>query len=141
MQTPPRFLDVTAPAKINVSLKVIRRRDDGFHEIETRMVLIPNICDHLRVEWTDGGEAGVVDLVCSEPGVPVDETNLVVRAVRELQSAIGKPFPALRVVLEKHIPSGAGLGGGSSDAAAVLLAVNQMAELGWSLDQLAEVAG
>jgi 4-diphosphocytidyl-2-C-methyl-D-erythritol kinase len=141
MLTPPRSLDLTAPAKINVSLKIIRRREDGFHEIETRMVPIPNVCDHLRVEWTDDGESGVVDLVCSEPGVPVDETNLVVRAVQELQSAIGKPFPALRVVLEKHIPSGAGLGGGSSDAAAVLLAVNQMAELGWSLDQLAEVAG
>ncbi|MCB1097724.1 MAG: 4-(cytidine 5'-diphospho)-2-C-methyl-D-erythritol kinase [Verrucomicrobiae bacterium] len=141
MQNDSRYLDLNAPAKINITLRVLRRRADGFHEIETRMVPVPDVCDRIKVEWIDGGEEGTVALVCSEPDVPVDETNLAVRAVRELQGVLGQPFPALRIVLEKGIPSGAGLGGGSSDAATVLLALNQMAKLGWTLERLAEVAG
>lgn len=104
------------------------------------MVPVPGVSDQVRVSLLETQCPGKVELFCEEPGVPTDETNLAVRAVRELETSVGRPFPALRIELTKYIPSGAGLGGGSSDAASVLLAVNQLTGLGYSKEQLAEVA-
>ncbi|MGK0187880.1 MAG: 4-diphosphocytidyl-2-C-methyl-D-erythritol kinase [Verrucomicrobiales bacterium] len=141
MPVDSNFIELAAAAKINLSLRVLRRREDGFHEIETRMVPIPGVIDKVRLEWMgEDCAVGTVEILCDAPGVPTDETNLAVKAVRELEADCGEPFPALRIKLEKNIPSGAGLGGGSSDAASVLLAVNQLANLGYSQDQLATVA-
>jgi len=136
----PSIIELHAPAKINLTLSVLRRRDDGFHEIETRMVPLPQVNDHVRVECIPDAAPGTVNISCDVPGVPADQSNLAVRAVRELQQAISMPIPAIQITLCKRIPSGAGLGGGSSDAAAVLLAVNQLLNLGLSRAQLAEVA-
>lgn len=133
-------VECTAPAKINLSLRVLGRREDGFHEIETRMVPIPAVSDRVRVEWLAGEAPGTVDLRCDTGGIPSDESNLAVRAVRVLQHACGQVFDGLRITLDKGIPSGAGLGGGSSDAAAVLMAVNGLCRLGLNRRQLAELA-
>ncbi len=128
----PTFL---APAKINLSLLVRGRRDDGFHEIETRMVPI-SLCDRLEIERSAGG--GLV-FTCDDPTVPGDDTNLVVRAARLFCTAAGVS-PDLRISLRKVIPHGAGLGGGSSDAATTLLALNDIFAAGFSRARLAELA-
>ena len=114
-------MTLLAPAKINLSLRVLRRRDDGFHEIESLMVPI-TIFDKLEIEKrSEGG----IEFTCSEPDVPDDDTNLVVRAARSFCAAFQIP-PNLRIALHKEIPHGAGLGGGSSDAAATLLALDDI---------------
>jgi 4-diphosphocytidyl-2-C-methyl-D-erythritol kinase len=116
-----------APAKVNLSLRVLRRREDGFHEIATRIAPLA-LADRLTVEPLPALSPGVVDFSCDDPSVPSDETNLAVKAVRALEKHTG-PLPALRIRLEKRIPHGAGLGGGSSDAAAVLRAINDLFSL------------
>lgn len=112
-------MEFLAPAKINLSLIVHGRRDDGFHEIETLMVPI-SIFDRLDIERRD---TGGLDFTCDDPSVPADETNLVVRAARLFCREAGVE-PHLRIALRKTIPHGAGLGGGSSDAATTLLALD-----------------
>lgn len=125
---------IKAPAKTNLWLHVRGKREDGFHEIETRMVAL-SLADKLKLNWREDEE---VRLKCSDPLLPTGEENLVVKAVRALEKHCGKVF-AVDIELKKKIPSGAGLGGGSSDAAAVLLALNEMAQLDLSQDELAEV--
>ena len=125
---------VEAPAKVNLTLRVLRRRDDGFHEVETLMVPVPGLCDELEFE-----EAESFAFSCDDPGVPEDEGNLVVKAVRLLEEHMGREC-LFRVSLRKRIPHGAGLGGGSSDAAAALLALNSLCEAGLSMGQLREMA-
>src|SRR5882757_9460666 len=126
----------SAPAKINLSLLVRGRRDDGFHEIETRMVPI-SICDRLDIER--GMAGGGLIFTCDDPTVPGDDTNLVVRAARLFCAAAGVA-PDLRVGLHKSIPHGAGLGGGSSDAATTLLALNGLFGTGFPPERLAALA-
>jgi 4-diphosphocytidyl-2-C-methyl-D-erythritol kinase len=109
---------IEAPAKINLTLRVLRRRDDGFHEIATRMAPL-QLADRLTLEALPGAAAGTVQFSCDDPAVPGDETNLAVKAVRALEQLTGR-LPGVRMHLEKRIPHGAGMGGGSSDAAAVL---------------------
>jgi len=112
-------LTLPAPAKINLSLRVLRRRDDGFHEIESLMTRLPGLADEIRIEKADG-----FSFTCSNPVLESGEDNLVVKAVRAFERASGISC-RLSVHLEKRIPFGAGLGGGSSDAATTLLALNQ----------------
>lgn len=113
-------LTLTAPAKINLSLRVLGRRDDGFHEIDTLMVRLPGLADRLEFIPAEG-----FSFTCDDPTLPVDEGNLVVRAVRAYEQATGRACArALR--LHKLIPHGAGLGGGSSDAAAALRGLDQL---------------
>ena len=116
-------MEVVAPAKINLSLRVLGLRPDGFHEIET--ILCPiSVFDHLRftVKDRDGIAFG-----CDDSTLPADENNLVVRAALLFCAETGIE-PNLEIFLEKSIPHGAGLGGGSSDAAATLLALNRLFE-------------
>ncbi len=126
--------EIDAPAKTNLWLRLLGRRDDGYHEIETRMVSL-GLADRLRLKWRDGDG---IALRCSDPTLPIGEDNLVVKAVRALESRTGRRF-GVAIDLEKHIPHGAGLGGGSSDAAAVLRALNGMASLHLSEVELAAV--
>jgi 4-diphosphocytidyl-2-C-methyl-D-erythritol kinase len=107
-----------APAKVNLWLKVLGRRADGFHEVETRMVPLA-LCDRLTLQVAPDLARGEVAFSCDDAAVPGDESNLVMKAVRALEQAVG-PFPGMRLFLEKRVPHGAGLGGGSSDAAAAL---------------------
>jgi 4-diphosphocytidyl-2-C-methyl-D-erythritol kinase len=114
---------VFAPAKINLSLRVLRRRDDGFHEIETLMAPVA-IRDTLDIARSNGGG---IAFTCSDTTLPTDDTNLVVRAARGFFAAT-KIAADVRIFLQKEIPHGAGLGGGSSDAAATLLALDALFE-------------
>tara|TARA_R110000850_G_scaffold7548_13_gene27403 strand:+ start:889 stop:1752 length:864 start_codon:yes stop_codon:yes gene_type:complete len=126
--------EIEAPAKTNLWLKILGKREDGFHEIDTRMVSL-SLVDRLRLKWREDDQ---VVLRCSDESLPTGNENLCVKAVRALESKTGKVF-AVSIDLEKNIPSGAGLGGGSSDAAAVLQALNEMAGLELSKDELAGV--
>src|SRR5690606_13397498 len=126
--------ELLAPAKTNLWLRVCGQREDGYHEIETRMVLL-DLQDRMRFQWRDDDH---VVLRCSDSTLPVGEDNLAVRAVRALERHTDKVF-SISIDLEKKIPSGAGLGGGSSDAAAVLRAINVMGSLFLPEDELAEV--
>ncbi|MEM6280192.1 MAG: 4-(cytidine 5'-diphospho)-2-C-methyl-D-erythritol kinase [Verrucomicrobiota bacterium] len=126
--------EIAAPAKTNLWLRVVGKREDGFHEIDTRMVAL-SLADQLKLKWREDEK---VVLRCSDESLPTGEDNLVVGAVRALEAEVGKTL-AVSIDLEKHIPSGAGLGGGSSDAAAVLRALNEMAALDLSEAKLAEV--
>ncbi|MEO0415394.1 MAG: 4-(cytidine 5'-diphospho)-2-C-methyl-D-erythritol kinase, partial [Verrucomicrobiota bacterium] len=123
---------ISARAKTNLWLRIVGKREDGFHDIETRMVHL-SLADQLTLEWTSND---FVEFTCSDSSLPTDEENLVVKAVRVLEQHTGKKF-GIQIHLDKNIPSGAGLGGGSSDAAAVLIAINEMAALDLSDDTLA----
>ena len=112
-------LTLPAPAKINLVLRVLRKRDDGFHEIESLMTQLPGLADEIRLS-----QARQFSFTCSKPDLCEDEDNLVVRAVRAFERASGI-ICKCALHLEKRIPHGAGLGGGSSDAAATLLALNE----------------
>lgn len=121
-----------APAKVNLTLKVLGKREDGFHELESLMVPL-DLSDQLHFE-----QAESYSLHCDAPGVPLDETNLVSMAVRAFEKRSGKTC-RWKVTLEKNVPHGAGLGGGSSDAATVLLALNELENTDFSLDELADM--
>lgn len=103
-------------AKVNRSLRVLGRRPDGYHELDTVFQAV-DLADTLTVE-----PASRLEIRCDAPGVPTGEENLVARAARALEREIGRELAA-RVTLEKRIPSGGGLAGGSSDAAATLRAL------------------
>jgi len=127
-------MKLTAPAKINLSLEVRGKRPDGFHEIESLMVPI-SLADTLEIE---PAEKGIV-FTCSEPGLPTDGSNLVVRAAT-LFFKQHKIKAGIRIHLEKRVPHGAGLGGGSSDAAATLIGLDRMFETGLGTETLAAMA-
>ena len=114
-----------APAKINLSLRVLGRRADGFHDIETLMVPL-SLADEITITPLPKEPPGSIELVCSDPTLPMDEGNLAYRAAALFNMRAGNRTPAVRIHLIKQIPHGAGLGGGSSDAASVLLALNDL---------------
>lgn len=124
-------MQVYAPAKINLSLEIKGRRQDGFHEIETLMAPI-SLVDRLTIKRTN--QAGKIAFSCDDSSLPNNDENLVVRAARLFLETINLQ-EGIEIALEKKIPHGAGLGGGSSDAAATLLGLNQL--FGASLDQKA----
>lgn len=128
-------MEFLAPAKINLSLRVRRKRDDGFHEIETVMAPL-SIFDTLELELR---EQPGLEFTCSDPSLPADETNLAVKAVRHFAASFGFE-PNLRLHLKKEIPHGAGLGGGSSDAATVLLALDHLFQTQLPREELARAA-
>jgi 4-diphosphocytidyl-2-C-methyl-D-erythritol kinase len=136
-------VEVHAPAKLNLFLEVLARRADGYHDLETLMTAV-DIFDTLHFtplragdplelngRWAHGSQAS--------GDLPVGSENIVVRALARLQEVAGVQQGA-RVDLCKRIPSSAGLGGASSDAAAALLAANRAWGLNWTRSQLAEVA-
>lgn len=130
----------SAPAKFNRFLSVLGRRPDGFHDLE----LVTTVLDGVSglTDTLEGEPADALGLVLSGPaaeGLEVDESNLVLRAWRLLERAAGRPLPA-RLHLEKRIPHGAGLGGGSSDAAAALKLGNDLFGLGLPARTLLDLA-
>lgn len=124
-------MQLYAPAKINLSFEIKGRREDGFHEIETLMAPI-SLADRLTIER--GAANGAIQFSCDDPSLSNGEENLVVKAVRLFQKTT-KIDAGVEVRLEKKIPHGAGLGGGSSDAATTLLRLNELFET--ALDQRA----
>ncbi len=127
-------LVVPAPAKLNLFLHVTGRRDDGYHFLESLFALI-DLADSITIARRDDG---VVRRVGDVAGVAADD-DLTVLAARALQRATGARFGA-DITLRKRIPLGAGLGGGSSDAASVLLALNRLWELALPRPRLQEIA-
>ncbi len=129
-------MQILAPAKINLSLKILGQRDDGFHELETLIAPI-SLYDELRIDKKRPGNG--IKFRCDDPSVPQDDDNLAVRAAKAFFETT-KIEPAISIELNKKIPHGAGLGGGSSDAASVLLALNELFEAKLSREALTEIA-
>ena len=139
-----RSIALSAPAKLNLSLAVLARRADGFHDIESLMVGV-SLGDTLTIRASDAPGvrltmrygAGLVGTPLARD-VPAGPDNLVVRAAEALAAAAGVDR-GLEIELEKRVPAGAGLGGGSSDAAAVLCGASRAWGLDWSPERLADV--
>ncbi|MGB8467037.1 MAG: 4-(cytidine 5'-diphospho)-2-C-methyl-D-erythritol kinase [Terrimicrobiaceae bacterium] len=128
-------MKLRAPAKVNLQLRIHGRRPDGFHEIETLIVPI-SLADEITVE-TSAGSA--VRISCDDPNIPEGEKNLAARAARAYSRCTGLQFAA-QIGIRKRIPMGAGLAGGSSDAAAVLVALDLIFETHLGVEGLEKVA-
>ena len=120
-------------AKVNLALEVLGKRSDGYHELSTVMQAV-DLFDRLTME-----RAETITLETSDSALPTDDRNLVVRAARLLREASGVQAGA-RIVLDKRIPVAAGLGGGSSDAAATLWGLNRLWGLRWRRERLMALA-
>ena len=125
-------------AKINLGLRILRRRPDGYHDIESCMLPI-GWADQLTVEIATGATEDSYEIAGLAGELPI-ERNLIYKAVQLLRAHYHEISP-LRLKLEKRIPSEAGLGGGSADAAYTLLAINELCHLGLSTTELETLAG
>lgn len=126
-------------AKVNLGLNILRRRDDGFHDLESVFVPVP-WHDVLEIVPLENEPAGTVKFTPTGSEIPPDgKDNLCLRAYHLLNNAVG-PLPAVHLLLHKLIPTGAGLGGGSADAAFTLKGLNTLFNLGLNHDQLAQMA-
>ncbi len=130
------MIEVRAPAKLNLGLEVLRRRPDGYHEIETCFVPL-RLFDRLTLDVAPAGSG--IRLEIEGADLPTDRTNLVVRAAERACEAL-ELAPDLALRLEKRIPIAAGLGGGSSDAAATLLGLEALARRTLPRDMRAKLA-
>ncbi|MDD3813895.1 MAG: 4-(cytidine 5'-diphospho)-2-C-methyl-D-erythritol kinase [Desulfocapsaceae bacterium] len=129
-------LVLRAPAKVNLSLRILGRRPDGYHNLETVMQKL-DLCDVVTLRLTD--ESGVV-LRCLDSGLPEDRSNIVWRAAEAFLAACEWVKGGIAITLEKNIPVAAGLGGGSSDAGAVLIGLNRLLKAGFSTAELIALA-
>ena len=127
-------MKLTAPCKINLGLDILRRRTDGYHDIETVMCVVPDLADELTIEPSAVNRFRGCGIAVD---CPVDN-NLCVRAARLMQERYGAG--CVDITLDKRVPFGAGLGGGSSDAAAVIVAMNQLFKLGLTDGQMCDLA-
>lgn len=125
-----RKIELSAAAKVNLALEVLGRRPDGYHELVTVMQAV-DLSDRIVLE-----DAASLELRTTAPGIPTDASNLALRAAATLRAAAEVERGA-RITLDKRIPVAAGLGGGSTDAAAVLLGLNSLWRLRWPLVRLA----
>jgi 4-diphosphocytidyl-2-C-methyl-D-erythritol kinase len=107
------------PAKVNLGLCILGKREDGFHELETLFQMV-NWCDEVRIEFLSSG----LELACDQSDIPNGEENLVIKAARILQARFPDRCKGARIHLKKNIPHGGGLAGGSGNAAGVLLGLN-----------------
>lgn len=124
---------INSPAKINLNIQILGKREDGFHSVKTQMLPLP-LTD--TVTFTPSTR---LQLHCDYPEVPLDESNLILQAVRLLETKTNRSF-FYNIHLEKNIPHGAGLAGGSSNAASTLLALNKLENLNLSRETLANLA-
>lgn len=134
-QLSPSEITVFAPAKINLTLRILDRRPDGFHNLWSIMQTVA-LEDEVQIRLCLGRQG--LHLSCDAVQLAADQSNLVYRAVvavlERAQQSIG-----LDIELRKRIPMGAGLGGGSSDAAAAIIGLNRLLQLGWSPLEMADV--
>ncbi len=129
-------LRVLTPAKVNLILRVLERRPDGFHTIWSLMHTV-GLEDELTLELQANGPGGIT-LRCDHSALAADHTNLVYRAAQLVLDQAGRSVD-LSITLTKRIPLGAGLGGGSSDAAATILGLTRLLELNWPVERLIEL--
>lgn len=127
-------ISVKAPAKINLTLDVLAKRPDGYHEVEMVMTTV-DLADRVDLTLREDGE---ITLDCSASFVPDDIRNHAYKAAVLLKERY-QVRQGVRLYIDKQIPVAAGLAGGSSDAAATLRGLNQLWNLGLSLDELAEI--
>ena len=128
-------LTLPSPAKLNLFLHIVGKRSDGYHELQTLF------------QFLDYGDELTFTLTTDQPGVrlaePIhgvaDDDNLIIRAARMLAGRARKPLPGVTIAIDKRLPMGGGLGGGSSNAATTLLALNHLWQLNLSEDELAEM--
>jgi 4-diphosphocytidyl-2-C-methyl-D-erythritol kinase len=132
----PRAVTLSANAKLNLGLFIKGRRADGYHELETVFYPIP-LADELTLMETTGSHPTLVVLGINLPGNP--DQNLCIRVWHAIGTIVPK-LPPVHIQLVKHIPAGAGLGGGSSDAAHTLTGLNALFELGLTNTQLHQLA-
>jgi 4-diphosphocytidyl-2-C-methyl-D-erythritol kinase len=125
-----------APAKINLSFRILNKRADGFHEIETLMAPV-SLFDEITISKTEAAEG--IKFTCDDASLSLGEDNLVIRAARLFLSSTGSSS-GLAINLKKRIPHGAGLGGGSSDAASVLLGLNGLLQTNLPTASLAQLS-
>lgn len=131
-------MKVKANCKINIGLDILRRRDDGYHDLESVMFPVRQLYDEITIEELCGAKS---DVEFVQSGIVVDcplEKNLCVKAFRLMQQHFD--IPPVRITLDKRVPFGAGLGGGSSDATSVLLMLNDHFSLGVEQERLVELA-
>ena len=124
-----------AYAKINISLDVTARRDDGYHDMAMVMQTV-SLCDDVRLGFTDGSR---IFARTNLPFIPSDERNLAVRAAKKFFEAAGEPERGLCIRIDKRIPVGAGMAGGSTDAAAVLRGLNRAFGNRFGVERLEEL--
>jgi 4-diphosphocytidyl-2-C-methyl-D-erythritol kinase len=127
------IIEIWCPAKLNLYLEVKGKRPDGYHEIETVMQTV-SIYDRLVIRRAPSGE----QLTCSDPAILCGAENTVMRAAAEMRAATGAR-DGVKIHLEKNIPPGAGLAGGSSDAAGMIAGLNILWQAGLSEERLAEI--
>ena len=123
------------PAKVNLGLHIFGKREDGFHELETLFQMV-NWCDEIKIECLSRG----LELVCNQPDIPTDDGNLVIKAAHILQTRFPERCKGARIHLNKNIPHGAGLGGGSGNAAGVLLGLDYLWGLNLKREDLISMA-
>lgn len=129
-----KYIEIKAPAKINFGLNIIEKRDDGFHNLETIFYPLNDLFDQLTFELSDNFE-----FECNNEQLINEQDNLAFKAVKLIENKYQKKFD-VKITLEKRIPIGAGLGGGSSDAATVLVCLNEMFNLKLQYQELLELA-
>jgi 4-diphosphocytidyl-2-C-methyl-D-erythritol kinase len=135
LPTPTTAVSVLAPAKVNLILRILDRRADGFHNLWSLMQTV-RLEDEVAIRLSDAHQE--IRLRCDVQSLAADHTNLVYRAAAAALRRSGRTV-GLDITLTKRIPMGAGLGGGSSDAAATILAVNELLQLGWKAGDMVEV--
>lgn len=126
-------ITVAAPAKINLYLDVINKREDGYHDIESIMHTV-SLSDQVTLELTDGP----IEITSNFPHVPTDEKNIAYKVAKAYFSHIGKEL-GVKIHIEKHIPVSSGLAGGSTDAAATLKGINALMGEPLNLNELVEL--
>jgi 4-diphosphocytidyl-2-C-methyl-D-erythritol kinase len=133
---------IRAPAKINLSLRVVGKRADGYHLLDTIMLPI-SLYDEVQIRkvrrGTGPSKAPSIRVTCDDPQVPDGEKNLAYHAAALLLQKAHRR-DSIDIQIRKNIPVGAGLGGGSTDAAAVLVGVNRLLRLGYSAKRLEKIA-
>lgn len=122
-----KSIKVRCPAKINLTLEVVNRREDGFHNIKSVMQMI-SLYDYLNIELSDNTD-NVVELSGTSDEIPYDETNLVYKAAKLFLEESGLANQKIKVFIEKNIPIAAGLAGGSTDAAGMLWGLNYLTKV------------
>ncbi|OQW37015.1 MAG: hypothetical protein A4E19_14890 [Nitrospira sp. SG-bin1] len=124
-----------APAKINLVLRILDRRPDGYHNLWSLMQTV-QLADELSISVR--ADHSTIILQCDDPSLKTDLSNLVYRAAAAVLEQSGRTV-GLDMTLKKRIPMGAGMGGGSSDAAATIVGLNQLLNLGWSVEKMAHI--
>jgi 4-diphosphocytidyl-2-C-methyl-D-erythritol kinase len=135
----PVVMRLSAPAKINLHLRVAPPGTDGFHPLLSWMCTV-GLFDTLEISAPASIAPSEIQLSCNVPDLACDESNLIVRAGRALAESTGNPSLTARIHLTKRIPIGGGLGGGSSDAAATLQGLNRLWDLRKSAEELSSIA-